>query len=768
MMKLTPMAGAILLALSALDAQAQAADAPASTAAQQPAPAAPGTPKAGEEAKAPAAQQPADRPAAQRPAQAAPAQGKAEPQTVTITGAQNEVDKRSQQTASKLIIGREELDRQGDSNVAEVLKRLPGVTVGGVPGRGGNIRMRGMGAGFTQILINGERPPPGFSLENINPDQVERIEVMRAPTAEFSTQAIAGTINVILREGVQLKQTQLALADTIEDGMHGPSVSITHPGQLGPNVSYVFTGAIQQNRGGNDNISFTSGTDANGVPDLQRTVISTGERQNRGIHLAPRFNIKLGSDTLTLQTFAGTHRGEAESRADLVQTLGVAPYAASVSQNENKATFGRVMANYQTRFANNARLNVRGSFGGGRVDVDSWQRLTDAGGGLRNLITSDMQIRDNGFNTGGKYSTAVMDGHAFAFGWDVDYNRRKQTRVALDNGVPQFDDSGENLDARTRRLALFAQDEWDITKEVSVYFGLRWEGVNTKSSTPSVKVDNNTSVFSPVLHGVWRIPGKEKDQVRASITHAYRAPNTGDLLATPFLSAVNTPTTPDHLGNPSLKPELSVGVELGYERYLAAGGVLSINTYVRDIDDMIRRQVIQQDSGSGLRWVSMPRNIGKARTAGVELEAKFQLQQLIDDAPPVEIRANYSRYHSKVDGVPGPDNRIDSQPKQTANLGLDYRMRSIPLTLGGSINWTPAYDTQTSASQSTHTGVKRQTDLYGLWKFDADTQLRVSLTNAVNDDYITGSTVTYGRGAQTVTNRAKTYTSIGLRLEMKI
>ena len=43
-----------------------------------------------------------------------------------------------------------------------LMRRLPGVTQGGRPGRGSDLRMRGMGSGYTQILIDGERVPPGW------------------------------------------------------------------------------------------------------------------------------------------------------------------------------------------------------------------------------------------------------------------------------------------------------------------------------------------------------------------------------------------------------------------------------------------------------------------------------------------------------------------------------------------------------------------------------------------------------------------------------
>jgi iron complex outermembrane receptor protein len=54
-------------------------------------------------------------------------------------------------------------------------------------------RLRGLGGGCTQILLNGEPAPPGFSMDMLAPTDIERIEVMKGPTAEFG--GVAGTIN---------------------------------------------------------------------------------------------------------------------------------------------------------------------------------------------------------------------------------------------------------------------------------------------------------------------------------------------------------------------------------------------------------------------------------------------------------------------------------------------------------------------------------------------------------------------------------------------
>jgi iron complex outermembrane receptor protein len=65
------------------------------------------------------------------------------------SGRDNDTQQRRESTASKIVIGREEIERQGDSNLGEILKRMPGITLGGAPGRGGGIRMRGLSQGYT-------------------------------------------------------------------------------------------------------------------------------------------------------------------------------------------------------------------------------------------------------------------------------------------------------------------------------------------------------------------------------------------------------------------------------------------------------------------------------------------------------------------------------------------------------------------------------------------------------------------------------------------
>ena len=698
---------------------------------------------------------------------------------VNVSGTRsNENEQRQLSTAARIVIGREELDRNGDTSITEVLRRLPGVTVGGAPGRGGGgVRMRGMSGNYTQMLVNGERPPPGFSLESLPPDQVERIEVMRGPVAEHSTQAIAGTINIVLREGYRQKDRTITVSDNIEHGRHGATVSLTIPGQSGTGkLSWLFNASASSNARSDESATHIVETNADGSPRLLQDVTDSGSSRNNNLHMAPRLSYKFDNgDTLTYQQFVMVNRGRSSASSDIAHAFGEAPeYGHLASRSENSSAFTRGFGNWLHKMDKGAKLDVKFGAGGGRARNES--RRVGTGVVPENTWSDDFNLRQSGLSFGGKYTAPMGEGHLLAAGWDIETQSRNETRVSLRNGAPLFAESGRKLSADTRRLAGFVQDEWDVSKQFSTYLGLRWEGIRTKSATEGFQVENDSSVWSPVLHGVWRIPGREKDQVRASLTRSYKAPGINELISAPFIASRNSPSSPDSRGNPDLKPELATGVDLAYEHYIGRGGILSASAFVRKIDNLIRRQVVAMPvpGESSVRYVSMPINIGNAASRGIELEAKFQLADLVKGAPNIDFRSNYSRFWSSVDGIPGPDNRLAEQPSHTGNIGIDYRMKDLPLTLGGSVNWTPAYDIQVTADELQGVGSKRQLDMYGLWKFDTRTQLRISANNVEARDYETGRTLLVRdleTGAPAYTHHSdtvsRTFTTIGIRFETK-
>jgi len=692
------------------------------------------------------------------------------PQVTISGGRQDDMTERRNSTAGKQVYGREELDRNGDSNIGDVLKRLPGVTIGGRAGRGGEVKMRGLGSGYTQVLLNGERPPAGFSMESLSPDQVERIEVMRGPVAEHSTRAIAGTINIVLRDGYQMRDVQVKAGDRIEQGRHSPELSVTAPGKMGA-LNYTLSASVSYGRQHDSTLTHNTETDAGGDLLKEQFLDSESSGSTKSLHLTPRLSYKFeNGDTLNFQTFLMHQQTRSMAQTNLAQPVGSMPpeYNFAQQSSEGDMTFLRGFGNWLHRLQGASKLDVKFGFGLGKRSNDSLRYQYDSQGALLDRFTDTDDTRDKSINTGGKYSSPLGAGHLLAAGWELEASHREEVRVSLNkDGAAQFADSGDNLAADTRRAAVYAQDEWDITPQWSAYAGARWEGIRTTSDRSAGTISNTSKVFSPLLHALWKIPGHEKDQVRASLTKSYKSPNVQDLIAAPFLSRLNSATSPDRTGNPNLKPELATGLDLAYEHYLGRNGIVSVSGFVREIDNLIRRELSQQQTDLGLRWVSSPANVGHARTSGIELEAKFALAELMDNAPQIDFRSNYSRFWSRVDGIPGPDNRLDQQAKQTANLGMDYRLKDIPLTLGASYNWTPAIRTRTSDKQVVGTSRKRVLDMVVLWRFDARTQLRISANNALAED-ATGNNLVVANGlAAQAASLNPTYTQWSVRLETK-
>jgi iron complex outermembrane receptor protein len=165
--------------------------------------------------------------------------------------------------------------------------------------------------------------------------------------------------------------------------------------------------------------------------------------------------------------------------------------------------------------------------------------------------------------------------------------------------------------------------------------------------------------------------------------------------------------------------------------------------------------------------------VGDAITQGIELEAKFRLSELFADAPRLDVRANASLFRSRVESVAGPDNRLDQQPDRTLNLGADYRIPGLPLTLGGNVNWTPRYDTRVSDIQSASQGRKLELDAYALWVLGPSAQVRLTASNLAARDYLTGSAVDGNDIAgtpvrETALTTAPTFVNWQLRLELKL
>lgn len=106
---------------------------------------------------------------------------------------------------SKVIVTRDDIAQFRDRRAGDILRRLPGVMMSSPGIKNRSARLRGLGTQYTQVLINRERISGGgekrqFELDRIPADMIEQIEIIKNPSAEYSSDAVAGIVNIILRQ----------------------------------------------------------------------------------------------------------------------------------------------------------------------------------------------------------------------------------------------------------------------------------------------------------------------------------------------------------------------------------------------------------------------------------------------------------------------------------------------------------------------------------------------------------------------------------------
>lgn len=122
---------------------------------------------------------------------------------VTATRTETELD---EVLAPVIVITREELERSLAPDVTSLLQFHAGIDIGrsGGPGQVTSVFIRGTDSNHATVLIDGVRINPGTiggaSIQNIAPETIERIEIVKGPRSTlYGTDAIGGVINIITR-----------------------------------------------------------------------------------------------------------------------------------------------------------------------------------------------------------------------------------------------------------------------------------------------------------------------------------------------------------------------------------------------------------------------------------------------------------------------------------------------------------------------------------------------------------------------------------------
>ena len=113
-----------------------------------------------------------------------------------------------QALAPVTVITRDEIERSQATSVTELLNRTPGMQIASNGGAGSiaNVYLRGTRSAQTLVLIDGHKINSVDSniapLQYLDPDQIERIEVVRGPKSSlYGADAMGGVIQIFTRKG---------------------------------------------------------------------------------------------------------------------------------------------------------------------------------------------------------------------------------------------------------------------------------------------------------------------------------------------------------------------------------------------------------------------------------------------------------------------------------------------------------------------------------------------------------------------------------------
>lgn len=650
------------------------------------------------------------------------------PATVVVKGTAGNDDARRDDTAMKIVVGRDEIGRYGDTDLLEVLKRIPGVTVSSNDGRGIQVQMRGLGGAYTQVLVNGERMPAGFSLDSLSPDVIERIEVMRAASAEFSTQSVAGTINLVLRRAGRKPQRSAKLGWMLSSQFKGPNAALDWAGR-GEELAYSLAAGIDRDSVHRPDVNGSEEIiSPQGLTVVRRRTAVPEEAGMLRFSLAPKLAWSgAGGDTLAWHTLVSGNRFRDRARALVTTELGAPPPLPDLrTRLQADRTALRSELAWTHGLASGATLESKLGVQGAQDD----QLALRAGDDAQGVPASDgavrVRTRKRGMFSTGKVLRTLESGHAVSAGWDGGVNRNDDARVERDAllALPPNVAADERFSARIVRLALYAQDDWQLSSAWSAYAGVRWEGIRTHvAGSGFVAAGIDLSVWSPLAQVLWKIPGSKGDQLRFAVSRTYKAPEPASLAPRRQTWQNNDATEADYQGNPQLRPELAWGLDAAWEHRWAEGALLSASVSLRRIRDYMGKRVYFD----GYRWIMTPENIGRADTGGLELESRFPLKTLMAAAPALDLRASLGRNWSRVAALPGPDNRVDRQVPLSALLGVDYK--AAALSAGASFAFKRAVTVRSAIDRWEYAPARRDLETYSAFKSGAGLQLRLALSN---------------------------------------
>jgi len=651
---------------------------------------------------------------------------------------------RTDTVAPELSFGQEFFQKFEPTSVGDSLKRVPGVAFGSDIGEYDAPALRGLGAGFTQILVNG-RPIPGGGndrsvfVDRIPAEIIDRIEIIRSPTADLDSQGIGGSINIILKDGASLPPgiiTRAALLYYPDTETFKGSGAFSISGRnKAETVAYSLTVDAQQRYNPKQTREEVFTDDVDGFDDTDTGLELFRPFDRDGSIAAERveeldtrrsFDLSLNGDitfllgeqsklrfdgflirtrrTDTEQTIA-LERPE-DDEGDPVFDEGFDIDALELAKEPFKQMNFGLSGLYETKFGNGMSAEVQMRYS--QFDEGSAQSTyeLDDDVDLDGLEDEDLKLSDSAE----LFEREALDIFDREFSGDASIKKdwgswslKVGTAGKLKNrrfGQSIGEDLNDDEDASTvesrfkyreNRLDAFALAEFKLGGGSKLQTGVRAEYTKSKQRIrPDLTEDDEFSASSsethlnPSVH--LQIPLGSGPQFRASIARTVRRPNIDQVV--PFQSFDDPEDNDITIGNPDLKFETAWGLDVGLEQRLR-GGVIGLNFFYRRVSDLISLVNTgvpvfpdeDPDSEEGRARIYSYANTGKGKVYGFEFDLSAPLTFI--GLKDTGVFANYTRLWSRRT-EPNTEMRVpfDGQPKYVYNFGVTQEFPSLGASAG--------------------------------------------------------------------------------------
>lgn len=386
---------------------------------------------------------------------------------------------------SVTVIDREQLQQQREltNNLPDILGELvPGL---GPPTLQNSTRTLSLRGRTALILIDGvpQNPNSGFNTElnTIDPDVIERIEVVRGPSAIYGDGATGGIINIITRAATEedfvvdlSARTNVGLTSVEED-------SFGYGGQIGfagndgrtdlrASLSYDVTNAFFDAEG--DRIPPSGVADTERLGFLAKFGHNLDDQQRLGLTYSLYFedldNTEFISDPAIIQ-IPGLQKARAIEVGDVEY------------EDDPQQTNHVINLTYRHENILNSQLDAQFFY----RDTQLRQGFSDLRGrDLPDFFPLLWQTALDSEEWGGRLQLDTSFSENFSLLWGADYGQEENDRLVLVSDIATFDatrtlDVVEVLNQTPtydlESLGLFAQATWDISDQWQISGGLRYD-----------------------------------------------------------------------------------------------------------------------------------------------------------------------------------------------------------------------------------------------------------------------------------------------------